>query len=95
MTATEIQKREILTEKNNGKCFICGKELGIHRQFAHILGQTKMNYKLYGEFVIDSIFNGEMVCGLICNKKVDIGKNSLAVLEHIIEVYQKERDKKL
>ena len=90
MTESERDKRVKLFEKQNGKCFYCGQPAN---QFAHILGQTKLNYKLYGEFVIDSEYNGVLCCSLECNKKADIGKISLAVLEHIIEVYQKELER--
>ncbi len=92
MTATEITKREILFEKQKGKCFYCDKQAN---QFAHILGQTELNYKLYGRFVIDSIHNGVMTCSTECNRKADIGKlNMFVILEHIIGVYQKELDKR-
>jgi len=74
MNEVEINKRSILAEKQNYKCVICGKPLGYYGQFAHKIDNTKTNRSLYGSKVVDSIYNGEMVCSLECNKKVSIRK---------------------
>lgn len=52
------------------QCFLCEKSA---TQRAHIIGDTKLNRKVYGNHVIDHILNWLPACGLDHNKMIDIG----------------------
>ncbi len=74
MKDNEREKIRELYAEQNWKCHICGKPI---TQRAHILGDTQLNRKLYGDKIIDSKVDWRGVCDLDCNKSVDIGKGSL------------------
>ena len=53
-------------------------------------GYCAVNRKKYGSFFIDSTFNGEMVCSLECNAKVDVGKSRGRILDKLADILIKE-----
>jgi hypothetical protein len=57
-------------EEYGYQCFVCGNRA---TQRAHIIGNTKLNRKLYGDAVIDDPLNWLPACGLEHNKQVDAG----------------------
>ncbi len=92
MTSKEIDKRESKIIEQKNKCFICGKPMQ-SPQFAHFIANTKANRNKYGSFVIDSIFNGAMVCSLDCNDSCNIGFNLIKSLELAKNIYENELKK--
>ena len=93
----KIKEREMIREmyaEQDWKCHVCGKPIS---QRAHILGDTKLNRKLYTDAVIDSKENWRGVCGLDCNNFVDIGKGTLLaeVAFQIMDSDESYEDKKL
>ena len=66
-------------------------------QRAHILGDTKLNRKLYTDAVIDSKENWRGVCELECNNFVDIGKGTLQaeMVFQIITSDESNQDKRI
>ena len=67
-----------LQAKQGARCPLCGGELEYNPrkqgfgQWAHFLCATIPHRKRYGNKVIDSKFNGVMVCGLQCNNAVQL-----------------------
>lgn len=74
MKANEREKIRELYAEQHYQCHVCKKPV---TQRSHILGNTQLNRKLYGDSVIDSKENWRGVCSLECNKKCDIGKGTL------------------
>lgn len=101
MTDKQREQREKAMERSLGVCAVCGKPLREGAvQYAHAIGNTESNRKKYGSFFIDSTFNGELVCSLECNVKVDVGKSRGRIIEqlcyiltHEIEVFLTEENK--
>jgi hypothetical protein len=52
------------------ECFVCFLP---PNQKAHIIGNRKVNRKLYGNAVIDSELNLLPACSLHCNSLIDLG----------------------
>lgn len=74
-------------ERSYGVCAVCQKPLTEGQmQYAHKIGNTQVNRKKYGSFFIDSTFNGEMVCSLECNAKVDVGKSKGKILDTLCDI---------
>ncbi len=91
MTKTEIEQREKALERSFGVCSVCGKPLLSGQvQFAHAIGNTKTNREKFGSFFIDSTYNGELVCSLECNAKIDIGKSKGRILDKLADILIKE-----
>lgn len=88
----ERQKKQRIEamERSMGVCAVCGKSLNNGFQYGHKIGNTETNRKLYGSFFIDSTFNGEMVCSLECNAKLDVGKSKGKQLEVLSDILIKE-----
>ena len=101
MTDKQREQREKAMERSLGVCAVCGKPLREGAmQYAHAIGNTESSRKKYGSFFIDSTFNGELVCSLECNAKIDVGKSRGKILEqlcyiltHEIEVFLREETK--
>lgn len=61
-----------------GYCPVCGSPLewnpfsGRYGQWAHYICNTKTHRKMFGAQIIDSRWNGVMVCGLRCNNAVQL-----------------------
>lgn len=72
MKQKEKDQLEEMYDRYNYQCFnpLCDNRAS---QRAHILGNTKLNRRLYGSDVIDDPLNWLPVCGLECNKMMDIG----------------------
>ena len=69
------EKRERAFSRDNYRCVVCGRHApSYHIQLAHRISNTKLNRKLYGNDIIDSVHNVMTVCSLQCNKSVDIGR---------------------
>lgn len=86
-----IEQREKALERSCGVCAVCGKPLVQGQmQYAHKIGNTDVNRKLYGSFFIDSTYNGQMVCSLGCNASVDVGKSKGKQLEVLVDILTKE-----
>jgi hypothetical protein len=56
--------------RTHWRCF-CGRRV---TQRAHIIGQTDLNYRIFGKEIIDNPLNWRGVCGLSHNKMVDAGR---------------------
>lgn len=70
MTVKERDNVEAMYRHYGYRCFLHKARA---TQRAHIIGNTRLNRKLYGSAVIDSPLNWLPACGLECNKKCDIG----------------------
>lgn len=80
-------QRFLAYERSYGVCAVCQKPLAEGQmQYAHKIGNTQVNRKKYGSFFIDSTFNGEMVCSLECNAKVDVGKSKGKILDTLCDI---------
>lgn len=91
MTDAQREQREKAIERSAGYCAVCGKPLKFgSMQYAHAIGNTEVNRKKYGSFFIDSTYNGEMVCSLECNAKVDVGKSRGRILDKLADILIKE-----
>lgn len=93
MNQKQIDQRERAFARSGMMCAVCGKPLtsiDSQPQYAHRLGNTETNRKLYGSFFIDSTFNGEYVCSLACNQKLDVGKTPRKVLDTLCDILIKE-----
>lgn len=91
MTDKQREQREKAMERSLGVCAVCGKPLREGAmQYAHAIGNTESNRKKYGSFFIDSTFNGELVCSLECNAKVDVGKSRGRIMEKLVEILTNE-----
>ena len=58
------------------KCFVCSKAEG-RMQLAHIIGNRKVNKRMYGSHVISSILNVLPACDLHCNSLIDLGSHEI------------------
>ena len=75
---TELQDIIDLKYKKPGykKCPVCGVSLQFNPnrrkdgQWAHFLCRTRTHYIIYGKEVVDSWYNGVVVCSLKCNNAV-------------------------
>ena len=76
--------------RDNYQCTICGQRA---TQIAHRIGQTKLNKKLYGNYIIDHVCNIKAVCSLECNKKVDVSEitNLNGVIEVLLDIINHDR----
>ena len=88
MNIKERDKLETMYLRYDYHCMICPK---MADQRAHIIGNTKLNRKLYGNKIIDSIHNWRPACSLECNKKIDIGSNQL-LQERIALIIESDMD---
>ena len=88
MTEKQKQQREQALSRSCYVCAVCGKPINSGApQYAHKIANTKANRAKYGSFFIDHTLNGEYVCSLGCNQKMNIGQNPgkcLALLADII-----------
>lgn len=84
-----------LCDRDNNECQWCGIKIPKRQgQFAHRIGQGKLNRKIYGDDIIDHPVNKKLVCDLNCNKKVDITNNPLEVREVLKEIIYYELENK-
>lgn len=90
MTEEQKEQRRYALAVSGGVCEVCGAPLGANAQGAHRIGNTIVNRKKYGDFVIDHRYNIGYVCGLKCNAALDISKNPGAVIELIKQMYDTE-----
>jgi len=56
------------------RCFVCNERA---TQRSHIIGNTKLNRKIYGSHIIDSPLNWLPACGLYHNGLIDAGHVSV------------------
>ena len=79
----------------SNKCFACDEESS-NLQNAHIIGNRKVNRKVYGYLVIDSPLNVLLACDLHCNSLIDLGFHELLKerVASIIESVDLSRDEK-
>ena len=70
----EQELLEVMYNHYNYQCFVC---LEPANQRAHIIGNTKLNRRVYGNEIIDNPLNWLPACSLKCNAKIDVGKNEL------------------
>lgn len=72
--------------KISGRCPVCGGPLfwnlnqQVYGQWAHLLCNTKPHRRRYGAAVIDSEYNGFVVCSLRCNNAVQLNRKSQPIL---------------
>lgn len=91
MTQRQMEQKERAFVRSCGVCYVCGKPLFEGQmQYAHRIGNTETNRKLYGTFFVDSTFNGEMVCSLECNHSLDCGKSKGNILSNLITILTNE-----
>lgn len=82
-------QRTLLYNLQGGVCAVCGRYME-RPQFAHAIANTKANRKKYGSKIIDSPFNGALVCSLACNDRVNIGFNPMECERKMKEIREKE-----
>lgn len=74
------------------ECFVCHKVKHISQlQSAHIIGNRKVNRKLYGDKVIDSELNTLPACDLHCNSLIDLGSQEMDK-ERVALIIESEMD---
>lgn len=85
---TDQQKNQRITalSRCGGVCEVCGKPLGVHAQGAHKIANTEANRKKWGSWIIDSPLNIAMVCSLKCNDACNIGNDTGACLDLVIDI---------
>jgi len=87
MNEKQKEQRYEALERCRGFCKICGKPLSTGAgQYAHKIANKKMWREKYGSFFIDNTLNGEYVCSLKCNAKVDVGSSIGKHLEILAEI---------
>lgn len=84
-----LQKAEIF-QRDAWTCCVCGRPIRIGQpQLAHVIPQSKMYLKKYGDEIIHHSLNMKSTCGLECNGKVSInGKHKL--IEELVKKIRKE-----
>lgn len=92
MTRKQTEQREKALNRNGMICPVCGGSINQYGtpQYAHKIGNTESNRRMYGTFFIDSTFNGEYVCSLNCNASVDVGKSKGKILDTLADILLKE-----
>lgn len=85
-----MKQRDLCIAFSNGFCEVCGQQLTNNAQMAHRIGNTKMNRKKYGDFIIDHRLNVGMTCNLACNAKLDISFNPRKCIEICKKIYEYE-----
>lgn len=91
MTDAVKKQREYAVAVSGGVCEVCGKPITYGKgQMSHRIGNTLMNRKKYGNFVIDNILNVGMTCSLECNAALDISYDTGACLRLCAEIYNME-----
>lgn len=94
MTEQQTQQRRYALAISGGICEVCGRPLRDGQaQGAHRIGNTKQNRIKYGDFVIDHRFNIGYTCSLACNGKLDISKDTGAVIRLCTKMYASEAQK--
>lgn len=93
------QEKEAIIERATDeygvcKCEICGETIDGGGDFAHMLGNTKTNLKIYGVDLCCNRWNGKLThpnaLGYSCNAKADIGHSkSNKIREHVDYVIKK------
>ena len=87
MTELQKEQRRIAYAMSGGVCEVCGKPLNYGQpQAAHRIGNTQMNRKKYGSFIIDDPLNVGYTCSLECNGKLDISYKPNEVLKLIADI---------
>ena len=74
MKDNEKEQIEEMYRDYGYKCFVCGKPV---KQRAHIISNSKMSRKKYGDIAVDSVYNWLPACSLECNALIDSGHASL------------------
>ncbi len=91
----KVKEREMIRElyaEQDWKCHVCGKPV---TQRAHVLGDRKLERRIYGDEIIDSKVNWRGVCDLDCNNFVDIGRGLQAeIVYQIITSDESYEDKR-
>lgn len=90
MNEAEKAQRRYALAVSGGVCEVCSAPLGAHAQGAHRIGNTIINRKKYGDFVIDHPYNIGYVCSLGCNAALDISKNPGECLKLCLRIYDRE-----
>ena len=71
MKTAEKEAIQEMYSRHHYRCFVCGAEV---TQRAHIIGNTRMNRRIYGK-IIDDPINWLPACSLACNALIDAGGN--------------------
>lgn len=72
--------------ENPSLCPVCDNPLkynvrtGRNGQWAHFICDTKTHRKVYGKKIVESNYNGVVVCDLECNNSVQLNRKSRPVL---------------
>ena len=69
MTETIDEKKRVILDRDGWKCTVCGAPAN---QLGHVIPQSKLAIAKYGKGIIHHPLNMESVCGLECNKQVEI-----------------------
>ena len=64
MSTFSVETRRKIKAKSFGFCYNC-RQLHPRMEHHHLLANTKLNEKLYGREVIQSVENGVYVCSLV------------------------------
>lgn len=89
-----FEQRRYAMAVSGGYCEVCGEPLStLTGQMAHRIGNTELNRKIYGNFVVDHKFNVGMTCSLACNAKLDISKNPGKCIRLCERIYNYELSK--
>ena len=74
MTDAERELVANMYDRHDWRCFVCCNNAN---QRSHIIGNTKLNRKRFGNDVIDSPLNWLPACSLSCNALIDAGHASM------------------
>jgi hypothetical protein len=92
MTQTQKEQREDALTRNFGHCAVCGKPISSYgtAQYAHRIADTNPNRRKWGDWIIDHTLNGEYVCSLKCNDKLNCGNNPAKCYELVQQILDAE-----
>ena len=90
MTTKQKQVKQFVAERANYICETCGTYAGENGCIAHLISQSKVNRKLYGNDVIDSPLNQRWTCiTSACNDAWNIGMNPAKCKELVEKIKAK------
>lgn len=91
MIESQESQRRYALAVSGGVCEVCGRPLSYGQpQGAHRIGNTEVNRRKFGDFVIDHRFNLGYTCSLACNGVLDISGNPGECMKLCRRIYTAE-----
>lgn len=95
MNKKQLEQREDALARNAYHCHVCNESIYKYNtpMYAHKIADTTTNRSIWGSWIIDHTLNGEYVCCLKCNDKMNIGNNKGKCLDLVQDILLYERRK--